>query len=381
MIPPPVTIVAHDVGGIGGMERQLEKLISGLLDAGGAVTVISRTCRLPSHERLRWVRIAGPSRPFPLAFPWFYLVASVMAARRGRGLLHSTGAIICNRVDVTTVHFCHMALRRQGWLRRGRRATAAYTLSARLSAAISRATERRSYSANRARRVVGVSRGVARELRLCYPQIADRVEAIPNGVDLEQFRPQGRRREQVRAALGLDATVRVAVFVGSEWERKGLECAIVAVARRPVWHLLIVGRGDTTRYSRLATDAGCRDRVHFVGEVADVSAYLAAGDAFLLPTRYETFSLVAFEAAASGLPLLVTRVSGVEEILEDGVNGWFVEPHADTIEPRLAQLELNEPRRALMGRKARAAVERFDWRSVVSAYCDLYARLGPPTVA
>src|SRR3954451_15743574 len=106
---PPVTIVAHDVGPVGGMEVQLSQLIGGLLARGVDVTVISRTCDLEPHPSLRWMRVPGPARPFVLAFPWFFVVGSLLLRRHRRGIVHSTGAIVANRIDVCTVHLCHRA--------------------------------------------------------------------------------------------------------------------------------------------------------------------------------------------------------------------------------------------------------------------------------
>jgi glycosyltransferase involved in cell wall biosynthesis len=375
MAAPDVTIVANDVGGIGGMERQLEKLITGLLDAGGNVTVISRTLRVRPHQRLRWVRVKGPKRPFSVAYPWFWLAASVASARTRRGILHSTGAIIANEVDVTTVHYCHLGVRQGGRIMRRQRASAAYAVNAWLAACMSEAGERWSYRRGRVRRLVPVSDGVARELRVCFPTIGNRIEMIPNGVDLDEFRPDPVGRGAKRAALGLDDNALVAVFVGGDWERKGLEHAIVALGRQPDWHLIVAGTGDTDEYLTKADSAGCASRVHFVGAVSDVSSYFAAGDAFVLPTRYEAAPLVVYEAAACGLPLLVTRVNGVEDILQEGVNGWFIDQAAETIAPRLAALERDADLRARMGRLAHDAVKRFDWESVVSSYIDLYAQL------
>jgi glycosyltransferase involved in cell wall biosynthesis len=375
MAAPGVTIVANDVGGIGGMERQLEKLITGLLDAGGNVTVISRTLRLRPHERLRWVRVKGPRRPFSVAYPWFWLAASVVSARRRRGILHSTGAIIANHVDVTTVHYCHLGVRQNGRMMRRRRANFAYAVNAWLAACMSEAGERWSYRKGRVRHLVAVSDGVARELRTCFRTISDRIEIIPNGVDLDEFRPDPVRRGAKRAALGLDDSALVAVFVGGDWERKGLEHAIVALGCRPAWHLIVAGTGDTDDYLTKAASEGCAGRVHFVGAVGDVSSYFAAGDAFVLPTRYEAAPLVVYEAAACGLPLLVTRVNGVDDILQEGVNGWFIEQDARTIAPRLAALERDAELRARMGRLARDAVKLSDWESVVSSYIDLYSDL------
>jgi len=196
---------------------------------------------------MRWVRVPGPRRPFPLAFPWFYLAASIVTSQRRRGLVHTTGSLIANRVDLATVHFCHVGAKRQGGLRRRRRANLAYTVNAWLSPVLSEITERWSYRRGRVRRLIAVSNGVRREVRSCFPQIGELVETIPNGVDLEEFRPDGARRAVERAALGLGDDALAALFVGGEWEGKGLGHAITAVGRRPRWHLVIVGAGRCRR--------------------------------------------------------------------------------------------------------------------------------------
>src|ERR1700744_3115811 len=99
-----VTIVAWDVGPVGGMEMQLPQLISGLLRRDYAVTVVSSRFDLPAHPKLRWVRVPGPVRPFTFAYPWFLVVATLLARLRGRGLVHSTGAMTLSRAALSTVH-------------------------------------------------------------------------------------------------------------------------------------------------------------------------------------------------------------------------------------------------------------------------------------
>ncbi len=137
---PQVTIVAHDVEGAGGMERQLRELVIGLLARGVSVTVVSRTLGLPPHERLRWRRVPGPGRPFVLAYPWFAAVASLMLLRRGAGVLHTTGAIVLNRADVCTVHYVHNGP--GGRIDRASRTTPLHRLNARVGRILSRAFER-----------------------------------------------------------------------------------------------------------------------------------------------------------------------------------------------------------------------------------------------
>ncbi len=71
--------------------------------------------------------------------------------------------------------------------------------------------------------------------------------------------------------------------------------------------------------------------VKFVRTQKDIRAYLWAADALTLPSHYEVFPLVALEAAAAGLPLLVTRLNGVEEFLRDGENGLLMQRDASGV--------------------------------------------------
>lgn len=370
-----VTIVAHDVGPVGGMERQLTELIRGLLAAGYTVTVIARSCVVPVHPRLRWLRVPGPARPFPLAYPWFFVVGSWQVWRHRRGIVHTTGAIVVNRADVSTVHLCHHALRETLAQPRALRNSLAYRVSGWLSLRMSLAAERRVYRPGRTGALVAVSAGVARELERQFPQLASTIRVIPNGVDGRRYRPDEAARTDVRADLGLADHDFSALFVGGDWDRKGLIFAIGAVTATPGSQLIVVGAGDVPRYRELAQRMGAGGRVHFVGMRADAERYFAAADAFLLPTAYETFSLVTYEAAAAGLPLLVTRVSGVEDLLVDGRSGWFIERNVTAIAERLAALAASVELRRAMGREARAAAAAFTWEAVVEGYQSLYRHI------
>lgn len=364
-----VTIVANDIGSVGGMERQLTELITGLLDLDYRVTVISWTCSLPPHPNMRWVRVPGPRRPFVVSYPLFLLLASFLVALRGRGIVHSTGAIVLNRTAVCTVHFCHQAVAELPSFSRASREGLAYRLNARIARTMSRAAERWCYRPSRARRLIGVSEGVARELRRHFPRMRDRIGVIPNGVDTDAFRP---RPEPDGPDQGADME---ALFVGSEWERKGLRFAIEALAESPGVRLTVVGEGDTGSHRELAESFGLAERVVFAGASDEVAALYRRADCFLLPTAYETFSLVTYEAAASGLPLLVTRVNGVEDLLRDGASGWFIERDPADIAARLRTLCADPALRASMGAAARRDSERHSWSEVVRRYDELYAQL------
>jgi UDP-glucose:(heptosyl)LPS alpha-1,3-glucosyltransferase len=367
-----VTIVAHDIGGVGGMERVLSELIEGLRDRGDRVTVIARKCALRSMDSIRFHRVRGPRRPFVFAYPWFLLAGSLAVRRRRRGLVQSTGAIVLNRVDVIAVHYVH-----QVGPAHPSRAGIAFRAHARLVALLKRAGERACFAINRAASFVCVSDGVAAELREQYPQLAGRVATIHNGVDTHTFAP-GVRADDARAAreaLAISSDALVVLFVGSEWERKGLRPVLGALAGAHAWTLVVAGGGDRARYERVADSLGVGSSVRWLGITQDVQLAYALADAFVLASSYETFSLVSFEAAASGLPLLCTPVSGVRELISDGVSGFFITAEARDIAARLQQLGADAELRSRLAAAAREAALRYSWEAMVERHRALYGRL------
>ncbi len=368
-----VCVVAHDVGPVGGMESQLLRLVTGLLDRGHRVTVVSRTCEAPPHPALTHRRVPGPRRPFALWYPWFALAAAPRIPRDA-DVVHTTGALVLRRAQVSTVHLLHAALRRSG-VRRVRRDTVAYRLNAALSRWMSRAAERWCYRPRVTGELVAVSGGVAAEVAAHFPAMAERTTVIRNGVDLDAFHPDPAARAALRQRLGVPEGELLAVFVGGDWPLKGLRFAVEALAGAPGWHLAVAGSGDVASARAHAEGCGVAERVHFLGLVRGVAAVHAAADAFVLPSAYETFSLVTYEAAASGAPLLVTRVSGVEELLEDGVNGWFVTRDGADIASRLRALAADPALRDRMGAAGRQAAQGTTWEAMVDAYEALYRRV------
>lgn len=366
-----VTIVAHDVGGVGGMERVLSELTQGLLDAGHHVTIVSRSCALPPHRRLSWARVPGPARPFPLAYPWFFAAGSLITWRRREGVLMTTGAVVANRADWSGVHLCHHAIQKLGTSRMSRQ-TLAYRVNAALAKWLSQIGERFCYRTGRTRGLIAVSRGVAAELAEHFPAMP--VATVPNGVSIGRFQPNPTYRRNIRHQWGVQKDELLAVFVGSEWEGKGLKEAISALAHAGRWRLLVVGSGDVESYQAHADASGVGERVLFAGVVSDPVQLYCAGDAFLLPSIYESFSLVTYEAAACGLPLLVTPVSGVTELLVDGENGWYIEPNPFDIGDKLTMLGADQSLRTRMGSFARIAASQFSWQRTASAYQQVFAQ-------
>jgi glycosyltransferase involved in cell wall biosynthesis len=370
--PVPVTIVAHDVGSVGGMERQIAELALGLRRRGHGVTVIARKCVLPADSGVSFRRVRGPGRPFLVAYPWF-LVAGSLALRRHRsGIVQSTGSIVLNPIDTVAVHYCHCAYSATP-ARPGR----LYALYDWAVGVVERVSERWYVRRNDSARLVCVSEGVAEEVRGCFPAAARHVVTIHNGVDLEEFAPgaAAAEGEALRARLDIEQGALLAAFVGGDWERKGLAPSIGALAQAPEWHLAIAGKGPQRPYEQLAASLGVSGRVHWLGVRGDVRPLYAAADAFVLPSSYETFSLVTFEAAASGLPVIAGDVNGVRELIRSGENGYLVEPTAEHLAARLRELGADPALRAAFGAAAREAASHFTWERMVAAHEELFERL------
>ncbi|MGO9321427.1 MAG: glycosyltransferase family 4 protein [Solirubrobacteraceae bacterium] len=367
-----MTIVANDIGSVGGMELVLAELVTGLRDLGHSVTVIARTFDVPAREGVVFHRVPGPGRPFLLAYPWFVLAGSLAVWRWRRGVVQVTGAVVLNRADVVHVHYCH-----QVGPANPSRSTLLFRAQARIVRLVKRCSERACFRANSHATFVCVSEGVAEEVREHYPELAHRVITIHNGVDTERFAPGRRAAEAraLRAKLEIADGQLVAAFVGSEWERKGLRPLLEALALAPGWCVLVAGAGDRQRYGELAESLGVAHSVRWLGVTSDVQLVYELADAFVLPSSYETFSLVSFEAAASGLPILGTPVNGVRELIRDGHNGFLISRDAQEIAERLRQLAGDPALRRRLGDDARRSALEFSWQEMVARHEELYTRL------
>lgn len=227
------------------------------------------------------------------------------------------------------------------------------------------------------RAVVALTTAEADLLVSTYGRVRAPIHVIPNGVDIERFRPpDAAEREQARAALGVDDERTVALFIGHEFERKGLPIALSALRTAPGVLLLVVGgSADMIRRAKVqARSAGVAERVHFAGTHRDPIPFLWAADLLVLPSAYEANALVVLEALACGLPVVSTRVGFAPDVLVDGENGYLVERDAEAVGRRLH--ELSQTDATALRLRARRTAERYSWPRVAREYLDLVESLG-----
>jgi glycosyltransferase involved in cell wall biosynthesis len=212
-----------------------------------------------------------------------------------------------------------------------------------------------------------------------------RVVVVHNGVDVERFQPTSANGT-LRRELGLDESAVLVGTIGRLVPWKSVETLLEAAAHLrttlPAAACLVVGDVVTDPVNRPAALAyresllslrdrlGLGDRVHFLGERADVPRILAALDVLVHTAIDEPFGRVLIEAMAAGKPVVAARGGGVAEIVEDGVTGYLVPPRdAASVADRVVRLA-DGGRRDEMGRAGR---ERALTHFSLDAYGDALA--------
>ncbi|PIS36816.1 MAG: hypothetical protein COT35_09195 [Nitrospirae bacterium CG08_land_8_20_14_0_20_52_24] len=195
-----------------------------------------------------------------------------------------------------------------------------------------------------------------------YPE--DRITVVYNGVDHRQFHPGVKKfRDEVRKNLGIRNSELVGLFSANNFQRKGLDAVIAALALLPVQNrprILVIGRGKAAPYQRQARRMGVEDRLLFHGSVPDPERFYGASDFLVLPSRYDSFGNVHLEALACGLPVITTRMAGGSEVVREGETG-FVLDSTDCVEALAnAILQMDDPeRRRRMADRAPETVQDF----------------------
>lgn len=283
----------------------------------------------------------------------------------------------CRDSDAAWAHFCYPAWRNvvlpatpSGRARWARRLNPAGLLQWR--------AER--LHAERARVVVAVSEGLRQELIRHYGLDPQKVRVIANGVDAETFTPAGRAEARATFARRWDlpeSACWVLLVASYDLAWKGLEPAMEGLARAGgSTRLLVAGGQDPLgHFRRLAEALGIAGRLTWLGHQEEMPALYRACDVYLAPSAWEAMSLAALEAAASGLPVLATRVSGMPEILVDGENCFFIVRDAADIGRRIAQLADARDLRIRMGEASRERAARFTWRAAAEKWMALAGEL------
>jgi glycosyltransferase involved in cell wall biosynthesis len=336
----------------------------------------------PWPEKIRFIRVPSPMRPLALLFVVYHFMAPLcywLYRLRGGAKPDVVQALESNLAfsDLLYSHFCHGMYLKHHWKKSGARGLrgAFRWLDHQLHAWMER------FTYPRAKYVVVPSRGLARELKEEFPYIEDKLTVLPNPISLDRLQvPPEFDRQAFRHSLGIDEQDLVGLFVAlGQFERKGLPLLMQALGSPGMerFKLIVVG-GESDLIARFGANYQLGDRVKFVGMQSDVRPYLWSSDVFVFPSLYETFSLVTYEAAASGLPIVVSQLYGVEDLLVDGDNGFLIETSVAGVRTGLERiLSLSPDARHAMGQRARLAASACSEEHFVDAWRAFYLNVSP----
>jgi len=226
------------------------------------------------------------------------------------------------------------------------------------------------------------------QFRRLYGDPKGRLEIVSPGVEHAFFAPGERRG--ARQALELPVDVPVFLFVGRIQPLKGPDVAVRALAEfgRSDALLLVVGgasglEGDheVDRLHALIDELGVRDQVRFVPPQPHhiLSTYYRAADVVVVPSRSESFGLVALEASACGVPVVASAVGGLLTLVDHGETGYLVPDRDPSVFAHYLREIVDHPAHAAaLGQRGAERARRYTWSFAAArlrrVYVDIAAR-------
>jgi D-inositol-3-phosphate glycosyltransferase len=245
------------------------------------------------------------------------------------------------------------------------------------------AAERR--IARSADRILALTCGEGRLLHRAFGVSGARMSVVPAGVDLDTFGPTPTTADLAARSLAPDGDGPLLLFVGRLQPLKGPDIAVRTLARlrrtRPDARLLIVGgtsgngagRTGPRELGELATDLGVADAIRVLPArpQRDLAALYRLADVVVVPSRSETFGLVALEAQACGTPVVAAGVDGLTDTV--GAGGTLVAGHDPADHARAVEATLADPDRyAATVAAGIAHARRTSWDRTVERLTDVY---------
>lgn len=368
--PRKIAVVVPKYGLVGGGERFASEITERLAQNKSFEIHVFANKWVVHSDRITFHKvpmIRFPRFLRPLSFAWF---ASRMISRMNFDLVHSHDWIL--KGDIFSVHSVPHA----GWVRNVRKRSPSLFDRAII------AVERRTIMNGGSARFFPVSTIAIEEFRREYATLPGQWQALAPGVDVARFSTPNREacRVEIRACYGIGASDILLLFVGMNFEVKGLDTIIAAVAKarstQPEANirLLVVGRGDEGKYRKMAQSMGITDAVLFAGTQVDgLERYYRAADIFIMLSKFDTFGMVVLEAMAAGLPVIVSSNVGAKDLVEEGRNGYIlpVPQDVEAVAVRIVGL-VDAALRSEMGATASQVAALHDWETLAEKMKRLY---------
>jgi glycosyltransferase involved in cell wall biosynthesis len=312
---------------------------------------------LTARVRRRFLPIVDWPMVCRLATTW---AASLIVRIQTRDIVHVQGAD-APFGTVVTAHCCTAAMDV---------ASPSPNFRQRVNHTLGAWAERLSFAKSSTRAVIAVSSKVRDEVERHYQVDKHKLTVVTPGVDLEMFHPARLESRQAgRQGLGLSDHDFVILFVGGNFRLKGLLPLLEALRRLDQRVTVVaVGVTPTTELSAVY------QQIVWIERTTDIARYYSIADCFVLPTLYDTFSLVTLEAMASGLPVIVSKAAGISDLLTDGMNALLLDDptDVDALAQRVDRLMTDDRLRVHLAKHARRFAEDRSWDRVAAETFEIY---------
>ncbi len=231
--------------------------------------------------------------------------------------------------------------------------------------------------------VVAISNYVVSQLKRHYALPDERIRKIYNGVNADSATAAQRdgHRNAIRREFDIPENHLLVLLIAHNFRLKGLQRWMEALAlliSKGATHIrsLVVGKGDSERWHRLAARLGVGDYLTFTGPSERVGEFHHAADVLVHPTYYDPCSRVVLEAMVAGLPCVTTRWDGAAEMIEDGKSGYVLaDPReVQTLADRVESL-CDPALRQAMGLAASTVADRVSMARHTTEMLELYDEL------
>ena len=195
--------------------------------------------------------------------------------------------------------------------------------------------ERKIFTPGNYKRIVAISNLCKQHAITYYNVPSNLIDVIYCGVNFDIFNSSVRNEgELLRKNLGIDSKAIVVLFVGMNFARKGLASLLRAVSQlrdKEKYRILIVGKGNITRFRKVARELGLDGISMFCGFQDAMPSFYGCADVFVLPSYYEPLGNACLEAMACGLPVIATRETGASELIAHGSSGFIMDTPENTL--------------------------------------------------
>jgi UDP-glucose:(heptosyl)LPS alpha-1,3-glucosyltransferase len=365
-----VAVIIPKYGLVGGAEQFVAELTNRLSRAAQYDFHVFANNWQAAQPDIAFHKIPIISFPKFLTTPSFAFFACQQMAQHKFDLIHSHERIF--NADIFTMH----GIPHRYWVHNIRRKKMSlYDLATDW-------VEKRLVYYGNCRKFIAVS-NLTRDIFLNQYNIDPRkVIVIHPGIDLNDYRQEDNVRALIRAEYNIKAGESVIVFASMNFEIKGLDRILLAVAKlkkqNHKFKLIIAGKGNKNKYTNLAREAQILSDVIFTGQVTKekLLQIYSAGDMYIMLSKFDTFGMVVLEAMAAGLPVIISDKVGAKDVIEEGTNGYIISDTKDDdyIAAKISQM-LDENIRRQMGEAARFTARLNTWDHVVDQYKNIYSEI------